>query len=108
MKKVGMNVLVVFLLLGGLLFYLDVRYDERFEQHVSTKVETYVEKKYGPAHVVSLHSAYDDKHRDKEKRYKIAVKVQGQGLQKEEYLLYRFQDDHVVEMGTTTSLPKRN
>ncbi|WP_426273187.1 hypothetical protein [Exiguobacterium sp. R-17] len=108
MKKVGMNVLVVFLLLGGLLFYLNVRYDERFEQHVSTKVEIYVEKKYGPAHVVSLHSAYDDKHRDKEKRYKIAVKVQGQGLQKEEYFLYRLQDDHVVEMGTTTSLPKRN
>ncbi len=103
-----MNVLIVSLLLGGLLLYLDVRYDERFEQHVSTKVETYVEKKFGPAHVVSLHSAYDDKHRDKEKRYKIAVKVRGQGLQKEEYLLYRLQDDRVVEMGTTTSLPKRN
>ncbi len=83
-----MNVLVASLLLGGLLFYLDVRYDERFEQHVSTK--------------------YDDKHRDKEKRYQIAVKVQGQGLQQEEYFLYRLQDDHVVEMGTTTSLPKRN
>ncbi len=82
--------MVVFLLLGGLLFYLDVRYDERFEQHVSTKVETYVEKKYGPAHVVSLHSAYDDKHRDKEKRYQIAVKVQGQGLQKEEYFCIVF------------------
>jgi len=108
LKKIGINVLVVFLLLGGLLFYLDVRYDERFEQHVSTKVETYVEKKYGPAHVVSLHSAYDDKHRDKEKRYQIAVKVQGQGLQQEEYFLYRLQDDHVVEMGTTTSLPKRD
>ena len=108
MKKIGINLFVVFLILGGLLFYLDVRYDERFERHVSAQVETYVEKKYGPAHVVSLHSAYDDKHRDKEKRYKIAVKVRGQGLQKEEYLLYRLQDDRVVEMGSTTSLPKRN
>ena len=100
--------MIVFLVLGGLLFYLDVRYDERFEQHVSAEVETYVEKKYGPDRVVSLHSAYDDKHRDKEKRYQIAVKIRGQGLQKEEYLLYRLQDDRVVEMGKTTSLPKRN
>jgi len=108
LKKIGINVLIVFLVLGGLLFYLDVRYDERFEQHVSAQVETYVENKYGPARVVSFHPAYDDKHRDKEKRYKIAVKVRGLGLQKEEYLLYRLQDDRVVEMGTTTSLPKRN
>ncbi|MFP3894899.1 hypothetical protein [Exiguobacterium indicum] len=44
MKKIGINLFVVFLILGGLLFYLDVRYDERFERHVSAQVENYVEK----------------------------------------------------------------
>lgn len=75
-------------------FFL-IHWDERFEQHVSAQVETHVENQYSPTRVVSLHSAYDDNYRDKEKRYQISVKVRGQGLQKEEYLLYRPQDNQV-------------
>lgn len=95
------------LIVGGVLF-LNRGVDEQHEKEVTEKVVAHAEQKYGKENIISVKSAYDDKHRDKEKRYQIAVKVEGQGLKEGQYFLFRLKDRKVIPWGTTYTLPKES
>lgn len=105
MKKVVIISIALLLVVGGFLF-ANRGSDKQREEEVKEKVTAYVNEKYGEEQVESVKSAYDDKHRDEEKRYQIAVKVSGQNLNEDEYMLYRLKDGEVVELGVTSTLPK--
>lgn len=106
LKKLLLIGVSLLLVVGGFLF-MNRGSDKEYEKNVKTKVTSYAEDKYGKENIISVKSAYDDKHRDKEKRYKIAVKVENQGLKDDEYMLYRLKNGQVIEMGITTTLPKQ-
>lgn len=99
--------LALFLFAWGVMFSSKVLH-EKHEQQVTKKIVTYVEQKYGEENIVSVKSAYDGKHRDSEKRYQIAVKVEGQGLKEGQYFLFRLKDRKVIPWGTTYTLPKES
>lgn len=106
LKKILIGIALIFFV-GGVIFSSKTLH-EQHEQKVMEKITTYVEKKYGKENIISVKSAYDGKHRDSEKRYQIAVKVDNQGLNEGEYLVFRLEDSKVIPWGSTYTLPKEN
>ncbi|WP_214847967.1 hypothetical protein [Exiguobacterium sp. s193] len=105
MKKIMISSLTLFLVIGGFLF-MNRGVDKEYEEDVREKIVNYINNKYGKENIVSVKSAYDDKHREKDKRYKIAAKINGEGLRDDEYMVFRLNDGKVIEVGVTTALPK--
>ena len=106
MKKLMWIVCLV--LVAAASYVYITRYDRAYEQEVMRQVVEHVEQTYGTSEPIVVKSYYNDKHRDKDKRYAVAVRADVLPLKPTEYMTYRLRDDQIIEMGVIDeeSLPK--